>query len=107
MVTREHLSSASFRRLRVDPSSCLSYGPPWEACVCAQLQPKYDMGATVTRNHSESTGTLGLGFQRLPTTAPIAAPATTPMHIHTAMECVAAPIATPTPIPTAIQTAFF
>jgi len=29
------------------------------------------------------------------------------MHIHTAMECVAAPIATPTPIPTAIQTAFF
>src|SRR5947199_2127454 len=65
-------------RPRVDPSPCSCDGLRWEACVCAQLQPSHDMSATATRNSRESSGTLGLGFQRLPTAAPIAAPATMP-----------------------------
>src|SRR5262245_6180628 len=44
-------------------------------------------------DRSERSGNLGLDFQRLPTAAPIAAPATTPIHIQMAIECVAAPIA--------------
>src|SRR5207253_9816092 len=52
-------------------------------------------------------GPPGLGVHRLPPAAPIAAPATMPLHIDGAIPCVAAPIALPPPIPTAIQTAIF
>ena len=55
----------------------------------------------------DRSGTVSLDIQRLPTTAPIQASATTPTQIHMAIACVAAPIATPTAIPTAIQIAVF
>jgi hypothetical protein len=44
---------------------------------------------------------------RLPTIATMTVPATTPIHIHNGIECVAAPIAMPTPIPIPIQIAIF